>query len=182
MSRSGGGDLLIEVDRLAVDAALVRDPAGAGAAVAALALARPLVAWPCARGVGVAPGVGSAATTVCTGEGNGVGVSSGFVKGVAETVGVAVCVEVDVGAGVCAVAVGAGLSSVGRPASVVGVSDALGRRVLGQGGATDHGGVEPGTAEGDGEEFLERQAGSSSRARPCERHDSAQLRHRARDA
>jgi hypothetical protein len=46
--------------------------------------------------VGVAPGVGSAGTTVSTGEGNGVGVVVGLLKGVEETVGVAVCFGVDV--------------------------------------------------------------------------------------
>jgi len=42
---------------------------------------------------------------------------------------------------------------------------------LSQRGAANHGGVEPGTAEGDGEEFLEGQDGvsSSSRERRAEK-------------
>ena len=111
--------------------------------------------------VGVVPGVASGATTVCTGEGNGVGVVVGVLKGVEETVGVAVCVGVDV-------AVWSGTVGVERRRRehrgrgrlrARGRARRAGRRVLGQRDAADHGGVEAGTAEGDGEDFLERQGG-----------------------
>src|SRR5215212_9774996 len=61
---------------------------------------------------GVAAGVAPGATTVCTGEGKGVGVA-GVLNGVEDAAGVAVgvgtCAEA-VGVGVCAIAVAAGVS------------------------------------------------------------------------
>ena len=77
---------------------------------------------------GVAPGVACGATTVCTGEGKGVGVA-GVLKGVDDTVGVAVCVAVDVGVGICAEAVGVGVWAIAVAAGVcvlAGVPVALG--------------------------------------------------------
>src|SRR5215213_6091465 len=63
---------------------------------------------------GVAAGVAPGATTVCTGEGKGVGVA-GVLNGVEDAAGVAVgvvtCAEA-VGVGVCAIAVAAGVSVV----------------------------------------------------------------------
>ena len=67
--------------------------------------------WPlrlCAPGVAVAVGVPCGATTVSTGEAKGVG-EAAVLKGVEETVGVAVWLAVDVGVGVCVVAVGVGV-------------------------------------------------------------------------
>ena len=89
------------------------------------------------------------------------GVVVGVLKGVEETVGVAVCVGVDVAVWSGTVGVEVGVeNTVGAGVCVLaGVPVARGRRVLGQRDAADHGGVEAGTAEGDGEDFLERQGG-----------------------
>jgi hypothetical protein len=94
-----------------------------------LRLRAPVVTLP---GVAVALGVPCGATTVSTGEANGVGEATAL-KGVEDTVGVAVWVAVDVGVGVCVVAIGVGVCATVVCAGVttvpgvpVAVADAVG--------------------------------------------------------